>query len=800
MGSKARTVTLFVAVQHALVSSAFAWPAVTTANVNLRSGPGTGYAAARTIREGTNLDVTQCDTSGSWCSVNIGQRSGFISGDYLKATGLPDDWPRQYATDAGAMIVMHQLQITNWEGFETVRALVASEYRKTDDARHEYGVIEFTADTHVDHDAGNVLVSNIRAASLNFSTLDREALADLALKVGEIIPVDPLTVSLDRMTANLENYQQISDISDLKADAPPIFFTDRPAILVQSNGEAVTAPVAGVDGLSLVVNSNWDILRVDADGTWYLRDDTSWLAGKSLTGPWEPVMTLPAVFSKLPAEDWADARDARSAPRVFYSDQPAELIITDGEPELEPVPGTGLQWVSNSESDLFFHESGNNWYYLVSGRWFRAPSLDGPWTFATPDLPDDFRNIPADKPYYSVRASVPGTSESEEARLLASIPELARVEEGSVSAEVDYAGDPDFQPIEGTDLFYAVNTEDTVIRVEDRYYVVRDGIWFVGDTPEGPFAVARAVPKAVYSIPPSSPVYNVTYVRIYRSEPDAIWFGYTSGYLHEYLAWGTLVYGSGWYHRPHWHRWNRHRYPIYFRRHVTYGCGIYYNPVRHAFGRYGYHYGPHRGIGIGKRFNIRKGRYVRVRPAHRDRYQKNFVSAYNPDRILSNSAAGNDIYRTWKSKGVKRGKIWAQENRRNNSKTAKHWRTGKNANVGVTGDDMFAGKDGKVYRRKDGKWQKRDGTRWTNARETDGDVKATKKSRKTVQRKVIRKKAATDRNVTRQKKTKSHLRRSLDGRKSVNRKVNRKRQSTSKQRSGQTGNAKKRLLRDEKRR
>ena len=34
----------------------------------------------------------------------------------------------------------------------------------------------------------------------------------------------------------------------------------------------------------------------------------------------------------------------------------------------------------------------------MAGRWFRAKSLDGPWTFATADLPADFAKIPASSP------------------------------------------------------------------------------------------------------------------------------------------------------------------------------------------------------------------------------------------------------------------------------------------------------------------------------------------------------------------------------------------------------------------
>jgi hypothetical protein len=46
-----------------------------------------------------------------------------------------------------------------------------------------------------------------------------------------------------------------------------------------------------------------------------------------------------------------------------------------------------LLWVSNTDSDVFRFGKAGNFYYLVAGRWFSAPSLNGPWTFATSQLP-----------------------------------------------------------------------------------------------------------------------------------------------------------------------------------------------------------------------------------------------------------------------------------------------------------------------------------------------------------------------------------------------------------------------------
>ena len=81
-------------------------------------------------------------------------------------------------------------------------------------------------------------------------------------------------------------------------------------------------------------------------------------------------------------------------------------------------------------------------FYLVAGRWFSAPSVKGPWQFATPTLPEDFKKIPLDHPRSRVLASVPGTRQAAEAILLAQIPQTARVNRKELKApDVAYVGD-----------------------------------------------------------------------------------------------------------------------------------------------------------------------------------------------------------------------------------------------------------------------------------------------------------------------------------------------------------------------
>ena len=106
----------------------------------------------------------------------------------------------------------------------------------------------------------------------------------------------------------------------------------------------------------------------------------------------------------------------------------------------------------------------------MAGRWFRAPTTEGPWSFASADLPEDFARIPEDHERGRVLALVPGTPEADDAVILAQIPQKAEVSRDTPAPEVAYEGDPVFQPIQGTSMRYAVNTPNDIILVGTEQY------------------------------------------------------------------------------------------------------------------------------------------------------------------------------------------------------------------------------------------------------------------------------------------------------------------------------------------
>src|SRR6185295_14642844 len=172
-------------------------------------------------------------------------------------------------------------------------------------------------------------------------------------------------------------------------------------------------------------------------------------------------------------------------------------------------------WLSNTESDVFRLGSSGPIYYLVSGRWFTATDVKGPWTFATLNLPEDFRKISLEHPRSRVLASVPGTPQATEAVLLSQVPQTARVKRRELKApDVDYQGAPQFDPIPPTTVARAVNTDKDIIKVGDLYYMCFQGVWFIARSATGPWEVTGSVPKEIYEIPASSPAHHVTYVTV----------------------------------------------------------------------------------------------------------------------------------------------------------------------------------------------------------------------------------------------------------------------------------------------
>lgn len=74
----------------ATTAAASAAPAYATTNVNVRSGPGTGYGVIDALRRGEQVNVQYC--RGSWCFVQKRGPDGWVSANYLQRGGGGGGW------------------------------------------------------------------------------------------------------------------------------------------------------------------------------------------------------------------------------------------------------------------------------------------------------------------------------------------------------------------------------------------------------------------------------------------------------------------------------------------------------------------------------------------------------------------------------------------------------------------------------------------------------------------------------------------------------------------------------------
>ncbi|MEO8738460.1 MAG: hypothetical protein ABI537_02010 [Casimicrobiaceae bacterium] len=678
------------------------------------------------------------------------------------STGDVREWPHVIAGPGGTA-TLYQPQVVAWPDRRVLNTRIAVGITPSGGTAAAFGVIEVAFLTSADLDARTVELTHARLISAHFPSLDGDRAAELQQKIKSALDsMGTKSVALDAILAGMRLQSERPPEVALRNEPPVIFVSGRAASLVVFDGDPILAPINGTR-LSFAVNTNWDVF-VDADTkTWYLLNNDAWLSAPDAKGPWRPAGALPPTFSALPDDaNFAGVRkqipgsvlNARDAPEIFVSTVPAEIIVTGGPPKLKPIAGTSLQYVANTDAALFRDGAGGSYYFLVSGRWFSAPSLEGPWVFATSNLPADFARIPAAGPRGFVLASVPGTPQAQEALIQAQIPRQATLSRASAKLEVLYSGTPQFVPIPGTAMFYAVNTSFDVIRVGDAYYACAQGAWFMASKPDGPWVLTANLPATIYTIPPSSPLYRVVYVQVYDATPEAITFGYTAGYSQGYVSAGVVMYGTGWYYPPYIYPGP---VPIYYPYPYSYSGAAYYNSATGAWARGGAIYGPYGGaVKVGTVYNPATGAWGQGGAIYGPNGGAGAFSAYNPSTGSyahgsavwgPNGASGNanwynartgvsgstnqnsNAYSRWGSSTVSgpnqtvhtqsqadaRGATGSFSSSTGAKGAGVSGAGGNNAGViKGAGGDVYAGADGNVYKKTSDGWSKYDNGAWNS--------------------------------------------------------------------------------------
>ena len=463
-------------------------------------------------------------------------------------------------------IWMYQPQGISWNQ-QQLQGSQAVSIHTMGETQDRYGIVWFQASTN---DAGNgkVTLSNYTVTRQNFPSLTDNGAAfaqTIASNAGSLPALNQQKIQ-DDVSLGKNNPNPSAGV-EVKNDPPAVIHSNDPALLIIVDGAPKLTAVAGTS-YQRIINTNYLILT-DGTNNYYTPVGDKWAVTSDLSNPnWSITPNVDAlndakskvtadknVNISIPdnnADEVSAAAKNGAIPLLYVSQRPAELLVTNGPADFTPIDGTNLLYAQNAKGDLFKSIDDNRTYTLMSGRWYSAPDIDGPWTWVDPSqLPADFAKIPPTHPEARVLVSIPNTSQAGEALISNDIPQTATIDKSQASFTATYDGDPKFKPISKTDLQYAVNASSPVIMDQNQFYACDKGAWYTASGPMGPWAVATHVPDEIYAIPSNSPVYNVTYVKVYDEDDDDVTFGYTPGYFGVYNSyWGCPVYGSGWWYRP----------------------------------------------------------------------------------------------------------------------------------------------------------------------------------------------------------------------------------------------------------
>lgn len=507
----------------------------------------------------------------------------------------PANWPKQI-NSGNTKILVYQPQPDSLIGVKMYGRAAVSVTQGS--GQPVFGAIWFSTNIATDRTTREVSLTSVKILNVRFPNNNSDdKIAQFKQILETEIPKWDLGMTMDELNASLKDSKAVMKQSaNLNNTPPEIIFTTTPSVLVLFDGDPNFKPVPNTKILQ-AVNTPFFVVQDPSDKSYFLYGNNLWYKTNDVVkGKWQNIKTPPADVKKLqetieqqsqqaqggqqnaqPAAG-ADSKPAAqpaapsTPPQVIVRTSPAELVQANGQPDFAPIQGTNLLYMTNSENNAFMYIDKQMYFLLISGRWYSAKAMAGPWTFVPSDqLPADFANIPEGSDRDQVLASVAGTEAAKEAVMDAQIPQTAAVDRKTATCKVTYDGDPKFVQIKGTSLYRGANTSSTVIMDGKTYYVCQNAVWFVGGSPAGPWVVATSVPSEIQNIPPEDPAYNVKYVYIYESTPDVVYVGYLPGYTGCYVYGPTVVYGTGFYYNP-WYG------PFYYPRPVTYGFAMSYNP------------------------------------------------------------------------------------------------------------------------------------------------------------------------------------------------------------------------------
>ncbi len=243
----------------------------------------------------------------------------------------------------------------------------------------------------------------------------------------------------------------------------------------------------------------------------------------TLNVPLDRLEAAVPTMSTSPHVNTAPLRN--TAPSIVIATTPTILVPIQGQPVMQPLPGTKLQRVINTQM-LLVVDAATVWWLKVADGWMTASAVNGPWTVGSSSGNADLATaakwavtqpgmnlLTGTPPSANQTASGQGNATSAPtspslknaapAIIVATTPTEVIVTEGA----------PKWEPLATSGVEYASNTGGNIFRLTSTgtNYVLVSGRWFSSPTLAGPWTYipASSVPDEFHAIPQDSPKENV---------------------------------------------------------------------------------------------------------------------------------------------------------------------------------------------------------------------------------------------------------------------------------------------------
>jgi len=204
-----------------------------------------------------------------------------------------------------------------------------------------------------------------------------------------------------------------------KPKSPPqIIVATQPTELIVSEGTPRFLPLQGTNLLYMDNTPNEVFLEV-RNQQFYVLLAGRWFRSPSLErGPWTFVAsdTIPEDFRRIPPgsskghilafvagtkEAEESVLDAQIPQTAVVKRNEAKLSVTyDGRPKFEPIKGTEMQYAVNTKTQVI--KLRNKYYAVDQAVWFVSDGPTGPWVVAD-EVPSEVDTIPPESPVYNVK-------------------------------------------------------------------------------------------------------------------------------------------------------------------------------------------------------------------------------------------------------------------------------------------------------------------------------------------------------------------------------------------------------------